>query len=54
MEFKEWSLNKAFYYGDFNLITLFHFQYYASDPIIFGSNNLLVIFMCVKSTLFFV
>ncbi len=38
MEFKEWNLNMAVFYGGFNLITLFHFQYSTSDPIIFGYN----------------
>ncbi len=43
------------YYGDFNLITPFHFQYSTPDPIIFGYNNLsMIFFMCVKSTLFFI
>jgi hypothetical protein len=52
-KFKEWNLARALYYIDFNLITPFHFQYYASDPIIYCYNNLLVsFFMCVKSTSF--
>jgi hypothetical protein len=55
MEFKEWNLKKALYYGGFNLITMFHFQYFALDPIIFGYNNLsMIFFMCVKLMLFFV
>jgi len=33
MEFKEWNLNMALYYGGFNFITPFHFQYSTSDPI---------------------
>jgi hypothetical protein len=55
MEFKEWNLDMASCYGDFNLITLFHFQYSTPNPIIFGYNNLLVnFFMCARSMLFFV
>jgi hypothetical protein len=47
MEFKEWNLNKALYYGSFNLITSFHFQYFAPNPIIFGYNNLSMFFFNV-------
>jgi hypothetical protein len=55
MEFKEWNLNMAVFYGGFNLITLFHFQYSTPDPIIFGYNNIFVIFLiCVKLALYFV
>jgi len=43
MGFKEWNLDKALYYIGFNFIISFHFQYSASDPIIFGNNNILVI-----------
>ncbi len=53
MGFKEWNLNMALYYGGFNFIISFHFQYSASDRIIFGYNNISMIFsMCVKSKLF--
>jgi hypothetical protein len=53
MEFKEWNLNKALYYGGFNMITMFHFQYFASDPIIFGYNNLsMIFFMCQIDVVF--
>jgi hypothetical protein len=45
MGFKEWNLNKALYYGSFNFITSFHFQYFASNPIIFGYNNISMIFL---------
>jgi hypothetical protein len=48
MEFKEWNLDKSLYYFDFNLITLFHFQYFDLDPKIFGYNNILMIFLCVS------
>jgi hypothetical protein len=52
MGFKEWNLDLALYYGGFNFITLFHFQYSTLDFIIFGYNNILMIFvMCVKLTL---
>jgi len=55
MEFGEWNLDRALYYGGFNLIISFHFQYSTSDPIIFGYNNILVNFsMCVKLALLFV
>jgi hypothetical protein len=55
MGFKEWNLDMALYYGGFNFITPFHFQYSALNPIIFGYNNILVIFvMCVKLALLFV
>ncbi len=55
MEFWEWNLDRALYYGGFNLIVSFHFQYSTSDPIIFSYNNILVKFlMCVKLVLFFV
>ncbi len=49
MGFKEWNLDMALYYGGFNFITMFHFQYYALDPIIFGYNNVSVIFLCVSN-----
>jgi len=50
MGFKEWNLDKALYYISFNFITLFHFQYSTLDPVIFGNNNIFMIFfMCVKS-----
>jgi hypothetical protein len=32
MGFKEWDLDKALYYGDFNFITPFHFQYFVLNP----------------------
>jgi hypothetical protein len=52
MGFKEWNLDMALYYGGFNFITLFHFQYSIWDLIIFGYNNILVIFViCVKLVL---
>ncbi len=41
MEFREWHLDRALYYGGFNLI---NFQYSTLDPIIFGYNNILMIF----------
>jgi len=53
MDFQEWNLNRALYYGGFNLIISFHFQYSTLDPIIFDYNDILVNFlMCVKLVLF--
>jgi hypothetical protein len=52
MGFNEWNLNMALYYGGFNFKTSFQLQYSTLDPIIFGYNNILVIFFRVKSTLF--
>jgi hypothetical protein len=54
MEFKEWNLNRVLYYGGFNLITMFHFQYSSSDPIIFSYNNIWVIcfYVCQIDVIF--
>jgi hypothetical protein len=47
MWFTKCNLNRALYYTSFNFITLFHFQYFASDPIIFGYNNIsMILFVC--------
>jgi hypothetical protein len=55
MGFKEWNLNKALYYGGFNFITHYHFQYSTLNPIIYGYNNIsMIFFMCVKLALFYV
>jgi hypothetical protein len=44
MGFNEWNLNMALYYGNFNFKTSFQFQCFALDSIIFGYNNISVIF----------
>jgi hypothetical protein len=53
MGFKEWNLDKALYYIGFNFITSFHFQYSTSDPVIFGNNNIFMIFLCVSNRFFY-
>jgi hypothetical protein len=53
--FKEWNLDMALNYGGFNFITSFRFQYFVLNLVIFGYNNILMIFvMCVKLALLYV